>query len=203
VQLAKIKNSVRFKQLMAMTLMLGNQINTGGSGTMAQGFTLDALSKFAETKTVDKKTSVLEYLVKLVRDNSPDLLCVNVDMVSVGPAQYVIIEKIGSELKEMTNQLTHSKATVAAEGQRKKEEGKARAHVDLTEMEMFFMCATEHLEEAHAQLNSAKNSFREILRYLGQDPTMLSADFFGSLNQFLTTFDAALGAEILTKKEAT
>ena len=44
----EVKKSARFKKLMAMTLMLGNQINTGGEGTMAQGFTLDALSKFAE-----------------------------------------------------------------------------------------------------------------------------------------------------------
>ena len=44
----EVKKSARFKQLMAMTLMLGNQINTGGQGTIATGFTLDALSKFAE-----------------------------------------------------------------------------------------------------------------------------------------------------------
>merc|ERR1712183_512564 len=192
--------------------MLGNQINTGGSGKMAQGFTLDALSKFAETKTVDKKTSVLEYLVKLVRDNSPDLLCVHVDMVSVGLAQYVIIENFDSELKEMTNQLAHVKGTLATIGQGKKEEDtdveggnmyNRHGHVDLAEMEMFLMCATEHLEGAHAQLNAAKKTFREILRYVGQDPTMTSADFFGALNRFLVTFDAALEAETVTRDSVT
>ena len=44
----EVQKSVRLRKLMAMILMLGNQINTGGSGRMAQGFTLDALLKLDE-----------------------------------------------------------------------------------------------------------------------------------------------------------
>ena len=44
----EVQKSVRLRKLMAMILMLGNQINTGGSGTMAHGFTLDALLKLDE-----------------------------------------------------------------------------------------------------------------------------------------------------------
>lgn len=192
-----------------------------------------------QTKTVDKNTSVLQYLVKLVRDNSPDLLCVHGDMASVGPAQYVVVDTLASELRDMTARLARVQGTAATEGQRnrghrKREKGTARAvttvldplkgplpgrntnttaaeggdtyshhgHVDLTEMETFFMRATEHLEAAHVRLNEAKNSFREILRYVGQDPTMTSAEFFGALNQFLITFDAALEVELAAEKEA-
>lgn len=44
----EVQKSVRLRKLMAMILMLGNQINTGGSGRMAHGFTLDALLKLDE-----------------------------------------------------------------------------------------------------------------------------------------------------------
>ena len=44
----EVQKSVRLRKLMAMILMLGNQINTGGTGRMAQGFTLDALLKLDE-----------------------------------------------------------------------------------------------------------------------------------------------------------
>lgn len=47
----EVQKSVRLRKLMAMILMLGNQINTGGSGTMAQGFTLDALLKLDEVSS--------------------------------------------------------------------------------------------------------------------------------------------------------
>ena len=44
----EVQKSLRLRKLMAMILMLGNQINTGGSGNMAHGFTLDALLKLDE-----------------------------------------------------------------------------------------------------------------------------------------------------------
>ena len=43
-----VKNSIRLRKLMAVILTIGNQINTGGSGNMAEGFTLDALLKLNE-----------------------------------------------------------------------------------------------------------------------------------------------------------
>ena len=48
----EVQKSVRLRKLMAMILMLGNQINTGGSGRMAQGFTLDALLKLDEVSSL-------------------------------------------------------------------------------------------------------------------------------------------------------
>lgn len=44
----EVQKSDRLRKLMAMILMLGNQINTGGSGRIAHGFTLDALLKLDE-----------------------------------------------------------------------------------------------------------------------------------------------------------
>ncbi len=43
-----VKNSIRLRKLMAMILTIVNQINTGGSGNLAAGFTLDALLKLNE-----------------------------------------------------------------------------------------------------------------------------------------------------------
>ncbi len=43
-----VRESSRLRKLMAMILTLVNQINTGGSGNLAAGFTLDALLKLDE-----------------------------------------------------------------------------------------------------------------------------------------------------------
>ena len=48
-----VQKSVRLRKLMAMILMLGNQINTGGSGRVAHGFTLDALLKLDEVRLLE------------------------------------------------------------------------------------------------------------------------------------------------------
>jgi len=61
----EVQKSVRLRKLMAMILMLGNQINTGGSGSMAHGFTLDALLKLDEVSLLEMKQYMtnLQYII--------------------------------------------------------------------------------------------------------------------------------------------
>jgi hypothetical protein len=44
----ELKQSLRLRKTMGIILNIGNQINTGGEGTLAKGFTLDALLKLNE-----------------------------------------------------------------------------------------------------------------------------------------------------------
>lgn len=46
----ELRSSEKLRKLMAMILTVVNQINTGGEGTMAMGFTLDALLKLNEVR---------------------------------------------------------------------------------------------------------------------------------------------------------
>ena len=48
----ELRSSVKLRKLMAMILTVVNQINTGGEGKMAMGFTLDALLKLNEVCTL-------------------------------------------------------------------------------------------------------------------------------------------------------
>ena len=48
-----VKSSERLQKLMAIILTIGNQINTGGDGNMAAGFTLDALLKLNEVSELN------------------------------------------------------------------------------------------------------------------------------------------------------
>lgn len=49
----ELRGSEKLRKLMAMILTVVNQINTGGEGTMAMGFTLDALLKLNEVRTMN------------------------------------------------------------------------------------------------------------------------------------------------------
>jgi len=44
----QLKRSLRLRKTMGIILNIGNQINTGGEGDLAKGFTLDALLKLNE-----------------------------------------------------------------------------------------------------------------------------------------------------------
>ncbi|KAL7495540.1 hypothetical protein ACHAWT_005507 [Skeletonema menzelii] len=213
----EVQKSVRLRKLMAMILMLGNQINTGGSGSMAHGFTLDALLKLDEAKAFDKKTSVLQYLVKLVKGNEPDLLNVHEEMPSIGPAESVVVETLVSELKELNDQLQKVKSTATTEGTKMRENTPSPTGLEklrqqrtkikdvdgvnmynqtetihLTIMEKFVVYAEKCTKEAFSRIDEVQENFKGVLAYFGENPTMSSSDFFGTLNKFVAAFDAAL-----------
>ncbi|KAL7522550.1 hypothetical protein ACHAWX_007259 [Stephanocyclus meneghinianus] len=224
----EVQKSVRLRKLMAMILMLGNQINTGGSGRMAHGFTLDALLKLDEAKAFDKKTSVLQYLVKLVKVNEPDLLKVHAEMPSIGPAESVIVDGLISELKDLSERLKNVKETAIAEGIRYRvskaatQTGTALDRLkhqrtkikeiegvnmynqtepsELTPMEKFVAYAEKRTAEALARTDEVQELFKGVLTYFGEDPAMTSTDFFGTLNKFVGALDAAF--EVVKRLEA-
>jgi len=51
----QVRSSEKLRQLMAMILTVVNHINTGGSGTPAAGFSLDALLKLNEVRNKSRK----------------------------------------------------------------------------------------------------------------------------------------------------
>ncbi len=64
---------------------------------------------------------MLQYLVKLVKTNEPDLLNVHKELPSIGPAENVIVDGLVSELKELNDRLSSVKETAYMEGNRLRE----------------------------------------------------------------------------------
>ncbi len=56
-----VKNSIRLRKLMAMILTIVNQINTGGTGNLAAGFSLDALLKLNEVSIYEALSLERQY----------------------------------------------------------------------------------------------------------------------------------------------
>ena len=156
---------------------------------------------------------MLQYIVKLVKENDPDLLKVREEMPSIGPAVNVIFDSLDSELKVLNEQLAHVKKTAETDGKRVRAERKAvketlcqqetkikdvegvsicdqAAAVNLTEMEIFVKCAEERNKEAFAQIDEVQEQFKGVLTYF-RDPAMTYAGFFGTLNTFVAAFDSA------------
>jgi hypothetical protein len=216
----EVMTSARLRKLMAMILMLGNQINTGGSGRMAQGFSLDALLKLDEAKAFDKKTSVLQYLVKLVKTNDSDLLNVREEIPSLGTAENVVVDGLVNELNQLNKQLQKVKETATAEGDRVREGkthvrstsaldklrqqkskikvveevsmyNKAESYTEIA-MEKFAKYAEDRTNETFSRIEAVQENFKAVLTYFGENPSLSTTDFFGTLNKFIAAFDVAL-----------
>ena len=62
-----VRDSKELKALMQIVLDVGNALNSGTAKGNAVGFKLSTLLKLAELKAMDKKTTLLHFVVDVVR----------------------------------------------------------------------------------------------------------------------------------------
>ncbi|KAL3945643.1 MAG: hypothetical protein SGBAC_000299 [Bacillariaceae sp.] len=226
----QLRSSEKLRKLMAMILTVVNQINTGGEGNMAIGFTLDALLKLNEAKAFDKKTSVLHYVVKLVKKNDSRLLAFSSDISFVIPAESVLLDSLANEVKTLGQELVGVHKTVQAEANRLEEAGELRPmtledlkeqrttvrqvgkvsqfnkmdhHTGRTPMERFTVNAQYSCDQATTSIEDVRKKFLAVLQYFGEDENMATGDFFGILRRFMREFQKAVDqVEAIEKKEA-
>lgn len=222
----QLRTSEKLRKLMAMILTVVNQINTGGEGNMAMGFTLDALLKLNEAKAFDKKTSVLHYVVKLVKKNDKSLLLFANDVSSVMPAESVLLDGLSGDVKLISEELDGILAIVRQQADYLEQIGALKAtsvtvsgeqadatgsvdqlnYVDpsmgRTPMERFVLNAKKACMQASESIENIKKKYCALLQYFGEDENMATADFFGTLRRFMTEWKkAAEQVEAIERKE--
>lgn len=225
----QLRTSEKLRKLMAVILAVVNQINTGGEGNMAMGFSLDALLKLNEAKAFDKKTSVLHYVVKLVKKNDESLLSFDSDVSSVVPAENVLLDGLSGDVKSIAEELEGMLGLVQQQANDLEQAGslKPMSLTDLSEqrtdvrvnggvtqfnkvnhltgrtsMERFALNAKNACAQATESINNIKKKYRALLQYFGEDEQMATADFFGTLRRFVAEWRKAVEqVEAIEKKE--
>ena len=67
-----VKNSSKMRRLLEIILAIGNYMNSSKRGP-AYGFKLSSLDTLCDTKSADKKISVLHYIQETIKSKFPDL----------------------------------------------------------------------------------------------------------------------------------
>ncbi|GMF13912.1 unnamed protein product [Phytophthora lilii] len=97
----EVKGSRLLKTLLAMVLKLGNTLNGSAEENGIKGFTVDSLLRLGHTKAVNQKTTVLHYLIRLVKKNHPLVLDFQSELQSVPLAARESLETIDEEFKRL------------------------------------------------------------------------------------------------------
>ena len=239
----ELRSSERLRDIFGIILTLVNEINTGGDGTGAAGFTLDTLLKLNEVsheerhlssngssclifrlhrqaKAFDRKTSVLYYLVKVVKQNDESLLGFHEDLLHVNDAQLIVLDQLCADIKMLSDELAQVHETVKAEADRLEEEGLLRKpslddlkeqktnvkvlHLNIpqynqiehltgrTSMERFTLGAADAVGEIVRLADAVKGNYSNLLAFFGEDETMASNEFFGTMKRFVMEFGVAV-----------
>ena len=172
-----------------------------------------------QAKAFDKKTSVLHYVVKLVKKNDEALLLFENDLCHVIPAENVLLDTVSGDLKVLQAELKDVIKIVSKDAEELEKAGnvpkltlaelleqksivqevggvkqfnKVSHLTGRTPMERFSMNARVACDEALKSINSAQTKYSLLLGYFGENEKMATGDFFGILRRFMAEWKKAI-----------
>ena len=181
---------------------------------------------FPQAKAFDKKTSVLHYLVRLVKRNDEGLLTVLEDLQHVKEAETVLLDSLSSDIRALKDEIAPVHETIKTQAENLEAAGqivqmslqelkeqrttirnvdkipqynKMDHHTGRTPMERFILHSEAQVDAALAFTDSVKRKYLELLEYFGEDEGMASNEFFGTMTRFLAEFQKSI--EHVNKEE--
>ena len=114
-----VKENNDLKVVFHGILRLGNKLNAG-QGDEVLAFTLDSLLKLKDAKAFDKKTTVMHYLIRIIRRSNASVLKFYEHLPDMVEAAKVSSEQINSELRNLERQLGEAQTVLKKDAEAKK-----------------------------------------------------------------------------------
>lgn len=173
-----MKSSKKFKSLLEVILAFGNYLNSSKRGP-AYGFRLQSLDTLLDTKSTDKKMSLLHYIVATIRQNFPELLNFDSELFCIDKASQVSLENVISDVSELEKGM---------EVVRKEVEQRAKNTQNLV-LKDFLANSEDKLKKISADTKVAQENFKECLEFFGESSRNPDANaFFSLLVRFVKAF---------------
>lgn len=213
----ELSNSVRLRQLLGIILEFGNRLNTAGSANQqkAGAFTIDSLLKLKQAKAFDKKTTFLEYVIRIVNRNNELLLRFEDDIPTVFKADKVSWEQCIGDLEEVENQLENVRRMALYQARHTHAYGlKKKSHKDddeslsdaeeefsleeevealkSTQIGLFTLSAIKYISALRDKVEETKYKFSSLLEYFGEDnKNKQPHEIFSTFVKFCRDFNQA------------
>lgn len=166
----EVKDSGGMKILLGTLVALGNYCNGGTRRGQADGFKMEFLPKFKDTKDLSNKRTLLEYAVEVALEKKPEVLRLPDEMRFVKFASRVALDDLTRDVSKLQND------TKNAHMQLKSILGGVDAKTD--DDDEYAETMTEFLGEADKVvaniakvLSEATASFKDLVEYFGYPAT--------------------------------
>lgn len=214
-------NSVRLRKLLGIVLNIGNKLNTAGSGQRkANAFTLESLLKLGQAKAFDKKTTVLDYVVLVVRRNNEFLTRFPDDLPTVFIASKIHWEQCLADLDEVESQLENIRKLALLEYRYKYRDSISDTFspaivVDETPLSLeqefdalrsskigeFTLDAIKKVSSLRDKVELTQSKFSNLLEYFGEPGKKIQAsELFAIFEVFCQNFQKANDEVIASEK---
>merc|ERR1719461_153007 len=182
------RNAKKFKKILEIILAFGNYMNSAKKGS-AYGFKMASLDNLAITKSSDKKTTIVNYLVDIVNSKYPELKGFEGELRYIDKAAQFSLENVMTDVNELEKGMKLTLRELEARQNAPANASKTQRNIALKD---FCDNANEQLKKLKVDANNAKASFIDCLEHFGEDSKTLDANaFFAILVRFCASWKAA------------
>lgn len=174
-----IKQSKKLKKLLEIILAFGNYMNSSKRGPV-YGFKLQSLETIYDTKTHDKRQTLLHYIVSTIQEKFSDLINFNSELTFIDKAATVSLENVQFDMNEL------DKGMKAC---RKEYEIRIESKQDIQILRDFKQKAETQFQDLQSKYKSSQELFSQCVEYFGEAPRTQSPNtFFSIFVKFIKAF---------------
>uniref|UniRef100_A0A4W6G2K2 Formin-like 2b n=1 Tax=Lates calcarifer TaxID=8187 RepID=A0A4W6G2K2_LATCA len=172
-----IKSSQKLKKILEIILALGNYMNSSKRGAV-YGFKLQSLDLLLETKSTDRKQTLLNYIANVVREKYPTVSLFYNELHYVDKAAAVSLENVLCDVKELQRgmELTWREFSVQHNATLKD----------------FISRHESRLNKLQEDARIAQDAFEDVVKFFGESSkTMPPSVFFPIFVRFIKAYRLA------------
>ncbi|XP_053868857.1 formin-like protein 3 isoform X3 [Malaclemys terrapin pileata] len=174
---ASVKASQKLKHVLEIILALGNYMNSSKRGCV-YGFKLQSLDLLLDTKSTDRKLTLLHFIALTVREKYPDLATFWQELHFVEKAAAVSLENVLLDVKELGRGMDLIRRECSIH--------------DNSVLRSFLGANEGRLEKLQKDAKTAEDAYNTVVRYFGESPkTMPPSVFFPVFVRFIRSYKDA------------
>uniref|UniRef100_A0A8C0TMK0 Formin like 3 n=2 Tax=Canis lupus familiaris TaxID=9615 RepID=A0A8C0TMK0_CANLF len=183
---ASVKSSQKLKQMLEIILALGNYMNSSKRGAV-YGFKLQSLDLLLDTKSTDRKMTLLHFIALTVKEKYPDLANFWHELHFVEKAAAVSLENVLLDVKELGRGMELIRRECSIH--------------DNTVLRNFLSTNEGKLDKLQRDAKTAE-AYNAVVRYFGESPkTTPPSVFFPVFVRFIRSYKEAEQENEARKKQ--
>ncbi|XP_048220884.1 formin-like protein 3 isoform X3 [Perognathus longimembris pacificus] len=184
---ASVKSSQKLKQMLEIILALGNYMNSSKRGAV-YGFKLQSLDLLLDTKSTDRKMTLLHFIALTVKEKYPDLANFWHELHFVEKAAAVSLENVLLDVKELGRGMELIRRECSLH--------------DNSVLRSFLNTNEGKLDKLQRDAKTAEEAYNAVVRYFGESPkTTPPSVFFPVFVRFVRSYKEAEQENDARKKQ--
>ena len=195
------KDATKFKKILELILTIGNYMNGNGKDKKpsSYGFKMSTLENLDRTKSTDKKSNLVNYLVDIVNTQFPDIKGFESELKSIEKASQLSLESIDNEVNQMNVKMT----LVKSELENRQKNSEDMNNSGTSALKEFYENGNGLMIKLKEDADKSEAAFYECLEHFGEGkPTKDETPiiFFDNLNKFCESWEKAEQENIKRRK---